>query len=286
MNTIIFGAPMKYGADKNGLDKSIESLVKFNSDLSNEVRAVDVKYVKEDIICDKLKHLNTIVNYCDKLAKIIYTASSKNEFPLVIGGDHSVSIGSVSGVSKGKDIGLLWIDAHGDFNTDRTTHSGHIHGMPLAAISGLGNKKLVNCLYDGAKVKEKNIAYLGTRDLDDEESELIKQRKILNISSRDIFNDGFESCVSKALNHFSKNIEGIHISLDLDVLDPKICPGVSVPAPNGLTYEQLVGILNLLFDTGKVISMDIVEYNPKFDCDNKTIIILNKLISLVKERVK
>jgi len=285
MSISIFGAPMKYGADVDGLDKSIEGLVKYDKSLLNEVNIVEVEDADDKVFSDKLKHLKMISKYCNRLAEVIDESIEKGDFPLVIGGDHSVSLGSVAGVSKSKNIGLFWIDAHGDFNTDETTSSGHIHGMPLASIVGLGNEELRNCFYDGPKVKTENVVYLGTRDFDDKESKLIKQNKILNLSSKAIEKDGVESSVNKALSHLPSNIDGIHISLDLDVLDPVICPGVSVPVPNGLNYEQLVKILSILFATGKVISMDIVEYNPKFDVDNKTVILLDNTIALVKKLI-
>lgn len=282
MSLIIFGAPMKYGADIEGLDKSIDSLLKFDKSLSGKINTIEVEYYKDEIRNEKLKNLNTVSNYCEKLSKRVNKVINNNDFPLVIGGDHSISIGTVAGVSKNKNIGLFWIDAHGDFNTDETTYSGHIHGMPLSAIVGLGDKKLSNCFYRGKKVNENNIVYLGTRDFDDKEGDLIRRKNLLNFSAEEIDRSSIKSCLDKALKNMSPKLEGIHISLDLDVLDPEICPGVSVPVPKGLTFDQLREILAYLFSTGKVISMDIVEYNPKFDIDNKSAELVGKTILLVK----
>lgn len=281
MSISIFGAPMKYGADVDGLEDSINSLVKYNKKLKDKIKVVEVK--KDDKKSPRnLKHIGIISDYCNKLARIVNKEIEHSNFPLVIGGDHSVALGSVSGVSKKKNIGLFWIDAHGDFNTDKTTYSGHVHGMPLAAIAGLGDNRLANCYYSGPKVKNNNIILLGTRDFDDKEAELIQQNNILNISSRKVEKDGVIKDVQLALNHLDSNIDGIHISLDLDVIDPSICPGVSVAAPKGLKYDDVEKILKIIFATGKVISMDIVEYNPKNDIDCQTVDILNRTIELVE----
>jgi len=278
----LIGAPLKLGADIDGLDRSIKAFISYNNCYYSQIQTVTVE-VNQDVYTANLKHLDPIAKYCEKLAKITNQLTKKGTFPITIGGDHTVALGTIAGVSKDKKIAVYWIDAHGDFNTEKTTTTGHIHGMPLAALAGFGNTKLVNCFYPGPKVLLNDIVMFGSRDFDQKEKELIKENNIAYYPAKHLTYQNIEHALNESYTRLSDDIDGIHISLDLDVLDPIACPGVSVPVPNGFTVKELEVTLRTLFKTGKVNSIDIVEYNPAFDKNNATAKILDDTIKLVKQ---
>lgn len=191
-------------------------------------------------------------------------------FPLFLGGDHSVAIGTVGGVTHNEPAGLLWIDAHGDFNIPETSPNGNIHGMPVAVLVGLGLPTLVNVGRKGAKVKPDEIVLMGTRNLDFDEKTLLRNSGIHVYTMRDIDERGVGAVMREALDKHLGRTGRIHVSLDMDVLDPQEAPGVGSPDPGGMTYREAHLCMELLHDSGRVVSADIVEVNPILDRFNHT----------------
>ncbi len=192
-----------------------------------------------------------------------------DSFPLFLGGDHSISIGTIGGVSHDQPTGLIWIDAHADFNTPTTSPSGNIHGMPLAVLTGEGDENLVNIGRKGRKIDPENVVLLGIRDLDEMEKKRLKKSGISVFTMRDIDEQGISSVANKALMKFL-HMKRLHISLDMDALDPVEAPGVGTPVPGGLTYREAHLLMEIIADSGKLTSMDLVEINPILDQANKT----------------
>ncbi|PLX70168.1 MAG: arginase [Denitrovibrio sp.] len=189
--------------------------------------------------------------------------------PIFMGGDHSIAIGTIGGITSDTRCGVIWIDAHGDFNTPATSKSGNIHGMPLSILLGDGHEELVNIGRPGAKLRPEDVVLIGLRDLDKEERNLIKQSGVHYFTMRDIDEKGISRVmqeVLKCLDHLDK----IHISFDVDSLDPIEAPGVGTPVKGGLSYREAHLAMEIIADSGKVCSMDIVEINPMLDMYNNT----------------
>jgi len=209
-----------------------------------------------------------------RVAGAVATSVQAKNFPLVLGGDHSLSIGSVRGAARNRKIGLIWIDAHGDFNTAETTPSGNIHGMSLAILAGLGDKSLVQLWDETVPVVDpKKIAVIGARDLDVGEKVNLREAGAMVMSMEQIDRYGMVSVVEKAIEQVSRDVDGIYLSLDLDALDPQHAPGVGTPVPAGLTQREAHLACELIAETGKLIGMDLVEVNPILDVQNRTAIL-------------
>ncbi len=219
----------------------------------------------------QLKNLEQILNVCERLATMVENCSGPGDFPLVVGGDHSLSLGSVAGAVKARGpVGVIWIDAHADFNTDQTTPSGNIHGMPLAALIGRGNQRLVNMSGFSPKVVPTNIAVFGSRDLDPDERELLRQAQVHVITMKDIDRIGLPAAIARALEIATDGTRGVHVSFDMDAVDPCEAPGVGTPVPGGITYREAHLAMELIADSGKMTSLDITEVNPILDHENRT----------------
>jgi len=197
--------------------------------------------------------------------------SLKNQrLPITIGGDHTVALGTIAGVNSfGKKTGILWIDAHADANTPETTTSGNIHGMVAANIMGYNHRVEMKKIFDSNYIDQQNFVYLGLRNVDSPERELIKKDNILNFTIWDIERDGIEIVSGKALNYLSKKCDRLHISLDLDVVDEIWAPGVGISTEGGLTYREIIYLAHKL-SKSNFSSLDVVELNTKTDIDNKT----------------
>lgn len=199
-------------------------------------------------------------------------------FPIVLGGDHSIAMGSVTGTSRGGRIGVIWVDAHADFNTPETSPSGNIHGMPLAHLCGLGDPRLVNLGSPGAKVRPEDVVLIGIRSLDAGEVKLLRERGVTVLTMKEIDVKGIPAIaqiVADKLHGFAR----VHLSLDADVLDPEIAPGVGTPVAGGLTYREAHLLMELLADTKIVTSLDLVEVNPILDIANRTAKMMVELAS-------
>ena len=222
----------------------------------------------------KLKYLPEIVRACTLLSGKVEKILENNDFPLVIGGDHSIAIGTIAGVSnycrsKKKKIGVLWIDAHGDMNTDETSPSGNIHGMPLAASIGLGAAELKSVGGDVQKVDPHNVVMIAIRDLDEGEKVAIKKNNITIFTMEDIDKHGMGVIITKALRKLS-DVDFIHVSFDLDAMDPQVCPGVGTPVKGGLDYREAHLIMETLSEQQRMHSLEIVEANPILDNRNQS----------------
>jgi len=215
-----------------------------------------------------LRHLSAVTAAC----RAIYDVAQKlpvEDFPIFLGGDHSMAIGTVSGMVTKGPLGVIWIDAHGDYNTPETTPSGNIHGMPVAALSGLGHPDLVNLGVPGAKLRPQDIVMIAVRDLDPQERIALAHSGIIVYTMRDIDELGMATVARRALARLNR-MPRIHVSLDMDALDPTVAPGVGTPVAGGLTFREAHLVMEILAESGKVCSLDIVEINPILDEGNRT----------------
>lgn len=221
---------------------------------------------------------NTHLKYLDEVARVnrilcgeVSDAMEKGRFPLILGGDHSLAIGSIAGVLQHKkNPGVIWFDAHGDINTEDTSPSGNIHGMPMAVCLGLGHEKLVSIGGKEAKLSKDNIVYIGCRDLDSGERKAFKELGIKVFTMHEIDKLGMTEVINQAIAIASKDTDGIHVSFDLDSMDPVYAAGTGTRVPGGLTYRESHLALEMISLTGKLTSADFVEVNPLIDVRNQT----------------
>jgi len=224
------------------------------------------------------ERLPLICNGCLGAYELGRQAVAAGEIPIFLGGDHSASIGTVGGVTHDTDVGLIWIDAHGDFNTPQTSDSQNVHGMALSILLGSGPKELVDLGRPGPKVQPENVVLIGVRDLDDQEKVLLKNSGCTVFTMREVDEIGIRAVLSQTLKKLD-HLDGIHISLDLDVMDPLDAPGVGTPSQGGLTYREGQLIMEILADTEKLHSIDIMEINPILDIQNRTAQMAANLVS-------
>jgi arginase len=221
------------------------------------------------------KYVSVIAEICEELCQRVDSALSRGRFALSIGGDHSIAIGTISGAAgyfhrQGGQLGLIWVDAHADMNTPATSPSGNIHGMPLSAILGLGNEKLTRICRPGSRVRPENVALIGIRNLDAGEKEFVRQTGIHYFTMTDIDQRGMYSVITDALDRLSQRCSAIHLSFDLDSVDPLWAPGVSTPVTGGLTYREAHLMLETVATAGLLRSMEFVELNPMYDTNHQT----------------
>lgn len=225
----------------------------------------------------KAKYLKPIVRACEALARQVEEIASAGDFPLVIGGDHSVVLGSLAGLAaaakNGERIGVLYVDAHGDFNTAETTPSGNVHGECLSASAGIGIPELTNLYFKGRKVDPANICFVGCRDLDPGEKVLMRKAGVTVFTMSDIDRQGFPAVVKKVSSFFRERTDIVHVSFDMDVLDPMFAPGTGIPLPGGLTNREALLLMEEMASSGRVRSAEIVEVNPILDMRNQTAVL-------------
>lgn len=299
MDISIIGMPLFYGCDRPGVEKGPDILRENNLDkileknhYVTDLGNIDVDYIEsKDKFLEnyKLKYLKQVVDANNRLASKVYEALTNNTLPFIIGGDHSLALGSIAGSSKyfGNDLGVIWIDAHGDINTETTSPSGNIHGMPLAASMGIGYEKLTSIFFDDFKVKPENVFILACRDLDQGEVELIERLKINVWNIDDIQNGDLDKIISDLISMIKeKNIKNIHLSYDIDCLDPEYVPGTGTPVDNGLTFEESKKLLKSILGTSLVKSIDFVEYNPELDSNNRTKETCIELLNIISDELR
>lgn len=216
-----------------------------------------------------IEYAPEISTICNLVYRAAALSIEEGYCPIFLGGDHSIAIGSVGGITARERSGVVWIDAHGDYNIPQTSPNGNIHGMPVAVLTGIGLPELVDSGRTGAKIRTTDILYIGTRNLDYDERSLLKKSAIKIFSMKDIDENGIAFTVRAALEALSSQ-EKIHVSLDMDAIDPIFAPGVGTPDTGGLTYREAHLLMELLYESGKVCSMDIVEVNPVLDHQNQT----------------
>ena len=279
----IIGVPLDLGASRRGTDAGPSAmriagleleLEKMGYELSAgsdiTVPPFESRIAREEI---SPRFKKEILQVCRDLADSTYKAINNGNFPLIIGGDHSIAMGSVSAVSayykeQEQDIGLIWFDAHGDMNTPESSNSGNVHGMPLAHLLGDGDADLVNILKSGRKVKPENTVLIGIRDIDSKEQELIKKSGIHTYTMRDIDERGMSVISKEALEIVTTNTVGFHLSFDLDGCDPTVIPGTGTKVPGGVNYREAHLLLEHCAESQKMLAMDVVELNPFLDEKN------------------
>jgi arginase len=221
-------------------------------------------------------YLNEITETCTRTAEAVLGALEEGMIPLLLGGDHSMAAGSVSGVAefyrrRGEKIGLIWIDAHSDINTPETSPSGNVHGMPLAALLGLGPEPLAKICGYAPKLAAENVVLIGVRDIDAAERENIRRAEVAHVyTMRDIDERGMRVVMEEALAAAGNGTAGYHVSLDMDWIDPEDAPGVGTPVRGGATYREAHLAMEILADDGRLLSFEIVEVNPVIDEHNRT----------------
>jgi arginase len=292
MKIHIIGVPMDLGAGRRGVDMG-PSAIRI-AGIAERLRTLGHTVVDEGDIPtkvpelqriqnEKLKYLPEVVRSCTLLAAKVEKVTRAGEIPLVLGGDHSVAMGTIAGVAaharrSNKKVGVLWIDAHGDFNTDKTSPSGNIHGMPLSACVGVGALELNSIGGDYRKVDPKRVVLLATRDLDDGERRFIHDHGINIFTMKDIDKEGMSVVISRALRKL-KGVDFLHVSLDLDALDPFVAPGVGTPVNGGLNYREAHLLMETVHSYGRMTSLEIVEVNPILDDRNLSAELAVELVS-------
>ena len=256
-----------------GPDKLTEDLI-----IKNNIRGIYKIYANEENKenkpedkDNKKKNLEQINVFNKQVYDTVKNTIERGNFPVTLGGDHSLVIGSaLASIAKNKNMGIIWIDAHGDYNTFDTTITGNIHGLPLAAIDGY-EKNYLTDFHDGSFYKPENTVIVGGRDIDPLEIENIKDAGVTVFTTEEIHKRGMSAVMEDAIAIATKGTDGMHISYDLDVIDPKICPGVSVSAVDGINLDEAYDAVDSIIKHKAFLkSLDIVEYNPERDIDNKT----------------
>jgi arginase len=277
----IIGAPVDLGAGRRGVDmgpgairyaglkERLEALGHRVRDLGN-VPVPLAEQFEPPQPGEPLRYLEPIVEINLALARQVATTVAEGQFPLILGGDHSLSIGSIAGVARGRRVGAIWIDAHGDFNTPDTTPSGNIHGMSVAALTGRGHPRLSALLGGGPVLRDSDVALVGIRDLDAHERQALRASGIQVFTMHDIDRRGLASVMEEAIMRVSVGTAGVHVSLDMDALDPSEAPGVGTPVLGGISYREAHLAMELVAQSGKLLSMDLVEVNPILDSHNAT----------------
>jgi arginase len=273
----VIGVPMDLGQSRRGVDMGPSAIR--HAGLHERLRSLG--YVTEDAgnvdiperatlaTHPERSFLSAVVDGCTAAYDAGALAIADDRFPIFLGGDHSMSAGTVGGVSAAGPIGLLWIDAHADANTPETSPTGNIHGMPLSALMGLGAPSLVNLGRPGPKIPFARIALIGLRDVDPGERLLLRDHGVAAFTMTDVDEHGAGDIARRALTHLS-GIERLHVSLDMDVVDPLEAPGVGTPVPGGLTYREAHLVMEVISRDGRVRSADLVEVNPILDEHNRT----------------
>jgi arginase len=276
----IIGMPMDLGQRRRGVDMGPSAIryagiVERLKPLFDEVHDLgDIPIGRPEVVVDKesnLRNLDLVAEKSELLAEKVDAAVQSGAFPLVLGGDHSIAIGTLAGVSKHyKNLGVIWYDAHGDLNTAETSPSGNIHGMPLAASIGLGHKLLTDLGGYSPKVKPENVVIIGARALDDGEKELIKEIGMKVYTMHEIDRMGMAKVMEETIAYLKEKTDGVHLSLDLDGLDPSDAPGVGTPVIGGISYRESHLAMEMLEEARIITSAEFVEVNPILDEKNRT----------------
>jgi len=296
----VIGAPMDLGAGRRGVDMGPSALrvAGLNQKLA------ELGYQADDlgnIVVDQPESLPTgpaharylpqIAHTCARLAEIVERAADQGHVPLVLGGDHSAAIGTVAGMSRhfgktGKNLGVLWIDAHADMNTPDSSPSGNVHGMPLACIIGQGPAELTGIASLVPMVDPQNVAIVGLRSVDDIERFNVRGAGVHPFTMRDIDERGMRTVMQEAIHAVSSGTSGFHLSFDLDAVDPAEAPGVGTPVHGGITYREAHLAMEIINDSGLMTSLEMVELNPVLDIANRTAILgVELLMSALGKRI-
>jgi arginase len=276
----IVGAPMDLGQLRRGVDMGPSAIryagvVERLESLGYQVNDLgDIEIGRDRLTTDPLtglRNLEAVVQASTKIADKVDKIMKEGSFPLVLGGDHSIAIGTLAGISKYfKRLGVIWFDAHGDLNTPETSPSGNIHGMSLALSLGLGETTLTQIGGYCPKIQPENIVIIGARSLDEGEKRLIKEKGIKVYTMHEIDRLGIPKVIEETIAYFKDRTDGVHLSLDLDGLDPLYAPGVGTPVEGGLNYRESHLAMEMFFESEMITSAEFVEVNPILDEKNKT----------------
>jgi arginase len=295
----ILGAPLGFGASQTGSELGVDAIrlsPTHGNRLIDNIHALgyevsdhgDSTIIKPTAVADpeaNPKYVEEIAESCANIASDVKRILADGAIPVILGGDHSIAIGSVSGIAahfreRGEDIGLIWFDAHADINTPQTSHSGNIHGMPLAAILGRGDDRLVNLEGFAPKIKLEHFAHVGARDLDDGERQIIGELGLRDriFTMSDIDKRGILACVNDAIDIASRASGGFAVTFDVDMIDPRFAPGSGTLVRGGATYREAHLALEVIAERGGMRSFEIVEVNPMLDQSNITVELACELI--------
>jgi arginase len=288
----ILGAPLDFGAGRRGVDMgpSALRLAGLNARLQAmgyQVRDLgNVPVAQQETIDEgspSAKYLAPIAKCCAELARTVSDIVDKGQFPLVLGGDHSVGAGTVAGVSNAlrknqQKIGVIWIDAHADMNTPESSPSGNVHGMPLASCLGRGPRELTDIFGYAPKMEARNTVLIGLRDVDEREADIVRELGVVVFTMRDIDELGLRKIMELAITAATTGTAGFHLSLDMDAVDPDEAPGVGTPVRGGMSYREAHLSMEMVCDSGKMLSMEVVEVNPVLDTANRTALLGVELV--------
>lgn len=288
----IIGAPMDLGAGRRGVDMGPSALRLANlneklSSLGYEVEDLGNVVVEQPetspVGHESARYLPQIAHTCARLMEMVERAADESKAPLVLGGDHSIAIGTIAGMSNhfrkaGQKLGLIWIDAHADMNTPESSPSGNIHGMPLACSIGNGPRELTHLGGYAPMIDAANVAIVGLRSVDAAERRNVRAAGVHAYTMRDLDERGLRSVIREAIEHASKGTAGFHLSFDMDSVDPSEAPGVGTPVRGGMTYREAHLAMESICDSGRMTSMEIVEVNPVIDEVNRTALLGVELV--------
>jgi arginase len=296
MKVGILGAPADMGQERRGVDmgpsairiaklrEGLEALGLKVQDYGN----IPVSDMSTAPVGDpKLRYLKDVVQQCELICAKVSVCAKRGFFPLVLGGDQSASIGTLAGLAKkGTQKGIIWLDAHGDFNTPGTTPSGNIHGMALAAILGYGHQRLTKLGGVSPKAVEKNTVLIGGRSFDPLEAKAISRSKMTVFTMREIDELGMKKVMQEAIRVAGAGVSQVHLSFDVDAMDPKEAPGTGTPVEGGLTYREAQLAMEMLYDSKRITSAEFVEVNPILDTANHTAqLVVELILSLLGKRI-
>ncbi|MEA3202813.1 MAG: arginase [Thermoplasmata archaeon] len=276
----VIGVPMDLGAGRRGVDMGPSAIRAAN--LHQRIKELGYKVQDAGNVFTvepeerkpkdpKLKYVDEVLAACKDLADRVERAVREEATPIILGGDHSIAIGTQAGLARSsRRRGLLWFDAHADFNTHETSPSGNIHGMPVSAILGMGHERLANFDSPGAKLDPRNVVYIGLRSVDRQEAEILTDSRVTYYTMRDIDQMGMAKVMDEALQKVSKGVDQVHLSFDLDVVDPRWAPGTGTTVQGGLTWRESHLAMEMLSDSGLLSSLEFVEVNPLLDTGNQT----------------
>lgn len=280
----LLGVPMDLGAGRRGVDMG-PSAIRI-AGISAALRQLGYQVEDDGDVgvpapesqktgAENARFLDTIYHVCNRLRLRVRRSLEHGELPLVMGGDHSIAVGTVAGVaeffrSRQQRIGLIWVDAHADMNTPETSHSGNVHGMPLAALLGMGSDKLVRLGDFAPKVQREHVCLIGIRNLDDGEKEIVRKSGIHAYTMRDLDERGMQAVAEEAIGFASEGTAGFHVSFDLDSMDPTWVPGTGTPVKGGLSWREANLLMETVADSHRLCSFEITELNPILDVRNQS----------------
>lgn len=277
-NVTIIGVPIDLGAGQRGVDmgpsairhalltERLQAMGKVVDDRGNIHVPISVNRDNEF-----MKHREEVLQVCRELADEVFQIYIEDSFPLILGGDHSLAIGSIAGLAKDEpELGVIWIDAHADFNSVESSPSGNIHGMPLAISCGIGDPEFVNIGGYGPKLDPRRVVIVAARSLDNGEIMLLRKHGVKVYTMEDIELYGIQAVMQESMEYLANNCKSLHVSFDMDSIDPSEAPGTGTPVRGGLTYREAHFVMKYIASTNLMTSMDLVEVNPILDDQNRT----------------